>query len=45
MAYQKGWRGRHSEDRLGQQMRPMASLLTGEKQILDVAAYIQSLGQ
>lgn len=44
-AYRQGWRGYHSEDRLGRQMRPMASLLTGEQQIQDVAAYIQRLGQ
>jgi cytochrome c oxidase subunit II len=41
--YQSGVRGTHEDDVLGQQMAAMAAMLTSDKAIRDVAAYIQTL--
>ena len=41
--YKRGIRGTHPEDVAGQTMAPMASTLTTEKAVNDVAAYIASL--
>jgi cytochrome c oxidase subunit 2 len=42
-AYQKGLRGYHADDTLGQQMTPMAATLPTEKSVNDVVAYLNSL--
>jgi len=41
--YQQGIRGAHKDDAFGQQMAPMAGMLTSEKSIRDVTAYIDTL--
>ena len=38
-----GYRGRHEDDRYGQQMAAMVGTLTDESAIRDVVAYINSL--
>lgn len=44
-AFRDGSRGSHPDDRTGRQMRAMAVLLPDEQAILDVVAFIASLGQ
>jgi cytochrome c oxidase subunit II len=42
-AFRDGTRGAHPDDVYGQQMRPMAGVLAGDKAMRDVVAYIASL--
>jgi len=42
-AYQKGLRGYDPKDTFGQQMKPMAAMLSSEKAINDVVAYLNTL--
>lgn len=44
-SFRDGSRGSHPDDRTGRQMRAMAALLADEQAILDVLAFINSLGQ
>jgi cytochrome c553 len=44
-AYRLGWRGAHSDDQWGLQMKSMAANLAGEGDVLDVVAYISSLAE
>ncbi|QIB65362.1 c-type cytochrome [Kineobactrum salinum] len=41
--YQQGIRGAHEDDTYGQQMAPMANVLTSEASVRDVSAYIANL--
>jgi cytochrome c oxidase subunit 2 len=41
--FRAGIRGAHPDDTFGAQMRPMAMVLVGEQDIVDVVAYISSL--
>jgi cytochrome c oxidase subunit 2 len=41
--YQLGIRGAHKDDTFGQQMAPMAGMLSNEQSIRDVTAYIETL--
>ena len=41
--FRAGIRGAHPDDTFGAQMRPMAMVLTGDKDVEDVVAYITSL--
>lgn len=43
-AYRDGLRGAHPEDSYGQQMRPIMGVLPDDQAILDVVAYINTLG-
>jgi len=42
-AYRQGLRGYHSNDIYGQQMKPMATMLSSDQEIRDVMAYLNSL--
>jgi cbb3-type cytochrome c oxidase subunit III len=44
-AYKDGWRGTHPDDGLGQQMRPMVQTLSGDNDLRDVVAYINTLNR
>ncbi|HLF11573.1 MAG TPA: c-type cytochrome [Gammaproteobacteria bacterium] len=41
--FQRGLRGAHSEDRHGQQMKPITDTLPDEQALLDIAAHINTL--
>lgn len=43
--FKDGIRGKHPKDTYGMQMAPMAAMLTNDQAIVDVVAYIKSLGK
>lgn len=45
LAFRSGQRGSHAEDTTGKQMRAMAAILPNEQAVMDVVAYLHSLGQ
>lgn len=45
LAFRKGQRGAHPDDKTGRQMRAMAAVLPNEQAVKDVVAYLHSLSQ
>ncbi len=43
--FKQGIRGADPKDTYGQQMAPMAKMLTTDQDVADVAAYIEQLGK